>query len=80
MTSVMDTLFGPIPREYCSYFYIMSVLFGFAFLLFIISMFSILIFKGFNQKLLLNISMLAFNTFLGYLANRLFYTMCVRTL
>ena len=74
----MTTYFGPLNREYCAYFYFMSILF---FMLFILAIFGVVmavIMKG--QKMdylfILNSSMIIFNTLLAYFVNRLLNTMC----
>jgi hypothetical protein len=78
----MNSYFGPLPREYCVYFLILAVFFG---ILFVISLFSIATFiimhyKKINSLFIVNSFLILFNTFLGYLANRLLYTMCVKSI
>ena len=37
MASLMDQYFGPLPREYCVYFYALSIVFGVMFLMSVVS-------------------------------------------
>lgn len=82
MSNFMDTYFGPLPREYCVYFYALSIVFGFIFVVSLVSFLSVLIFhfKKLNMMAILNTSMLLINTFLAYLVNRLLHTMCVKSI
>ena len=78
----MDKYFGPLPREYCVYFYILSVICGFIFVTSAISIayFMIMHFKKVNTMFVINSLMVLFNTFLAYVANRLLHTMCVKSI
>lgn len=82
MASFIDNYFGPLPREYCVYFYALSFIFGFTFVFSAISIaiFMVTNFKKVNAMFVANSLLLLFNTFLGYLANRLLHTMCVKTI
>ena len=77
MNEMMNYLFGPVGKEYCMYFYFLSV---FAFILFILSTVSVvmLTMKG-KMKDLLTSFLLVFQPFLLYFVNRLFYSMCVNS-
>lgn len=82
MNSFMNKFFGPLPREYCVYFYILSIIFG---ILFVVSLFSIVSFmimniKKVNSMFIINSLLVLSNTFLAYLANRLLNTMCVKSI
>ena len=71
------TLFGPLPREYCLYYYALSVLF--AFLTGVACLGTILLHM---QGRVRHGSMAAGaipTLFLAYFTNRLLYTMCART-
>ena len=78
----MDKYFGPLPREYCVYFYILSVICGFIFVTSAISIayFMLMHFKKVNTMFVINSLMVLFNTFLAYVANRLLHTMCVKSI
>ena len=82
MHDFMDEFFGPLPREYCVYFYALSIIFG---LTFIISLLSILTFvitkyKKVNATFVANSIMILINIFFVYLSNRLLHTMCVKSI
>jgi len=80
--STMDKYFGPLPREYCVYFYVLSIAFG---LMFVSSVISIVYFmltnmKKVNTMFFVNHIFVLLNTFLAYLVNRLLHTMCVKSI
>ena len=74
----MTTYFGPLSREYCTYFYLMSIIFFVFFILSIIGVVSAVVMKGkkIDFMFILNSSMLILNTLLAYFVNRLLNTMC----
>ena len=74
----MTTYFGPLSREYCTYFYFMSILWFVFFILSIIGVVSAVIMKGkkMDFMFIINSSMLILNTLLAYFVNRLLNTMC----
>ncbi len=78
----MDTYFGPLPREYCAYFYFLSILFGILFVFSAISIgyFMVTRFRRVNAMFISNALLVLANTFLAYIANRLLHTMCVRSI
>ncbi len=81
MNSFMDKYFGPLPREYCVYFYALSVLFGVMFAFSVVSMlyFMVMHMKRVNMMFIANSFFMILNTFLAYLVNRLLHTMCVKS-
>jgi len=78
MSDFMTTYFGPLSREYCAYFYFMSILFFVFFILSIIGVLSAVFMKGkkMDFMFIVNSSMLILNTLLAYFVNRLLNTMC----
>ena len=78
----MDKYFGPLPREYCVYFYLLSIIFGtlFVFSAISIAFFMIMHFKKVNITFIINSVMVLINIFLAYIANRLLHTMCVKVI
>ncbi len=82
MNSFMDKYFGPLPREYCVYFYALAVIFGvsFGFSVISIAYFMIMHFKKVNMMFIANSFFVILNTFLAYLVNRLLHTMCVKSI
>lgn len=79
MDDINDALFGPLSRDYCLWFYILS-LFGFiALVLYIIPAiyFGIVKRKGFDYYLsVIGISVVYA---IAYLQNRLLHTMCLNS-
>ena len=83
MTSnFMDQYFGPLPRDYCAYFYILSIVFGVMFIATAVSIayFMIMHIKKINTMFIVNSIFILLNTYLAYLANRLLHTMCVKAI
>jgi len=78
----MDAYFGPLGKEYCVYFYVLSIIFGVTFVLSAISIGSFIVMhsKKVDSMFVANSFLILFNTFLAYLSNRLLNTMCVKTL
>ena len=80
--SFMDQYFGPLPREYCVYFYVLSIAFGITFVMSAISIayFMITNIKKVNTMFVVNSIFILLNSFLAYIANRLLHTMCVKSI
>ncbi len=80
--SFIDQYFGPLPREYCVYFYALSILFAIMFVssLLSIAYFTITHIKKVNVMFIVNSIFILLNTFLAYLVNRLLHTMCVKSI
>lgn len=78
----MDQYFGPLPRDYCVYFYVLSIVFGVMFITTAISIayFMIMHIKKINTMFIVNSIFILLNTYLAYLANRLLHTMCVKAI
>ena len=81
----IDNLFGPLPKEYCSYFYIMSVFFYVLLIIFIVLSLGYLL-KNYNNLkeikfvLFIYVIQLVTTLFLSYFVNRLLYSMCINSL
>ena len=82
MNNFMDAYFGPLGKEYCVYFYVLSIIFGVTFVLSAISIGSFIVMhsKKVDSMFIANSFLILFNSFLAYLSNRLLNTMCVMTL
>ena len=80
--SFMDQYFGPLPREYCIYFYALSIAFGIMFVVSAVSIgyFMITNIKKVNKMFVVNSIFILLNSFLAYFANRLLHTMCVKAI
>ena len=81
-SSFMNQYFGPLSREYCVYFYALSIIFA---VMFVMSAVSIAVFmvtniKKVNLMFIVNSILILLNSFLAYFANRLLHTMCVKAI
>ena len=74
MASLVDNLFSPLGKEYCVYFYWLSVI-AFIFLLIVLYNSLIVLLKGKFNVLYFVISL--FGPGLMYFNNRLLYSMCL---
>lgn len=81
-SSFMNQYFGPLSREYCIYFYALSIIFGIIFAMTVLSIgyFMITHIKKINMMFIVNSSLVLLNSFLAYFANRLLYTMCIKAI
>jgi len=81
-STFMDQYFGPLPREYCVYFYALSIIFGIMFIISIVSIayFMITHIKKVNTMFIVNSIFILLNSFLAYLVNRLLHTMCIKAI
>jgi hypothetical protein len=82
LNSFMNKYFGPLPREYCVYFYALSIVFGIMFATSAVSItyFMIMHIKKVNTMFIINSVFILLNSFFVYLANRLLHTMCVKSI
>ena len=71
---MLDTLFSPLSKEYCLYFYYLSVI-SFVFLFVALYNGIVLLIKGKTNFIQVILHLLA--PFLLYFNNRLLYSMCV---
>ena len=81
MFDFMDNLFGPLGKEFCIYYYVLSIL---SFISFIIATFFILFKivknpKSVNSDFLFKSGLIILYTIIPYYINRLLYTMCINS-
>ena len=78
-TAFMNRYFGPLPKEYCAYFYFLSVLFGLYFIIIVFAMFgySAMNFNKLNVSLVFKSFYVLLSVLVIYFANRLLHTMCL---
>ncbi len=82
MSDLITTFFGPLDKNACVYFLIISVLF-FISLILLLGTELLYILRNFNKlnfRTLSNGLIVIFNIFVAYFVNRLLYTMCSKTL
>ena len=79
MIPSMEYLFGPLDKGYCVYFYYLSIIF---FAIFAISFFLVVVNLLSKKKSMsfTSIYLVLTQPFLMYFINRLYYSMCVRSL
>lgn len=76
MDDVMNSLFGPLHKDYCAWFYYLSV---FGFVLFLLAfgiMISLAVIKKRNAAFYVNSVMILLGYGIFYFQNRLLHTMC----
>lgn len=78
----MDKLFGPLGKEWCVYFYILSIVAYVAFILAVFGLGAYLVarYDKLNSNHVFNLAIIIVNTFFVYIGQRLLHTMCVRSL
>ena len=81
MDGFLNTYFGPLGREYCLYFYLMSMFFFVMIVLGVIGIIAGIISKGKKTEasFILHSVMLLSNAVLAYFINRLLHTMCINS-
>lgn len=81
MDDFMRNYFGPLGKEWCLYFYLLSIFFLVAFVLAIISIIVSMIYnkKKIDSMFIANSVAILFNTLLAYFVNRLLNTMCLNS-
>ena len=82
MSDFMSNYFGPLSKDYCMYFYLMSIIFFVIMVLGIIGVIFAMINKPkqINVMFFINSAMLLMNSVLAYLVNRLLHTMCANSI
>ena len=78
----LDSIYGPLDKQSCIYFFVLTIFFFITFIIIIISglIFSIKNYKNINSMYIFRGILLLFNAFLAYFVNRLLYNMCIRSL
>lgn len=82
MSNFVTDYFGPLNKDACVYFLIISVIF-FITLVLVLGSEIIYVFqhlKKLNLRMFTNGILVLFNIFLAYFVNRLLYTMCTKSL
>ena len=75
--NIMNTIYGPLPKDYCLYFYIISVCSFIAMIFILILALFIGITKKKNISFYLQALMGALAYGIFYFQNRLLYSMCI---
>jgi hypothetical protein len=80
MSNLTDQLFGPLSKQFCAYFYYLSIINYFVFVFLLLSMLYIGIFKRKDGAFYLQMVMTALLYGIMYFQNRLLHSMCVNSL
>lgn len=78
----MNMVFGPLNKDACNYFYIWSIAFAILFVMTLSGMIYSISnnYRRHGQLHFMHYAMILINIGFGYFANRLFHTMCIRSL
>jgi hypothetical protein len=78
----MRNYFGPLGKEWCLYFYVLSIIFFITFFLILIGIIITAVTKPKKMDMMFigNIVVLLFNSILAYFVNRLLNTMCMNSI
>jgi len=78
----MDKLFGPLGKEWCVYFYLLSIVSYVAFVLAVFGLGGYLVarYNKLNSSHVLNLLIIIVNSFFVYISQRLLHTMCIKSL
>ena len=82
MNHFFQTFFGPLNKNSCVYFLLLTIFFFsiLAFFLMLEIIYFIKNYKNLNIRSFMNALLIFFNLFLGYFVNRILYTMCSNSL
>jgi hypothetical protein len=82
MSGFLDTYFGPLGKDNCRWFYLASIIAGFAFMITLTGAIIVIVthFKKMDYLLLSNMFFMLLNMFIIYFVNRLLHSMCIRSL
>ena len=81
MSKFMNTYFGPLSKDWCVYFLILTILFFITLVLTLIGNIVYIVKHYKSMKPIDYISgiLILFNIFIAYFVNRLLYTMCTKS-
>lgn len=77
---LFDSITGSLSKDYCIYFYILTILSFIGLVVSILSLVFALFSKKLSPEIFVGMLALPFSIFLNYLSNRLLYNMCLATL
>jgi len=80
MSNIVDTLFGPLGKEYCIWFYFLSIFSFVALLLAIVPALFYGIMKKKDFGYFFSVILGSLNLFIAYFVNRLLHSMCMGTM
>jgi hypothetical protein len=77
---MFDSITGSLSKDYCLYFYILTILTFVSFFFSLIALAAGLFRKKFSIEVFLGLLSAPISLFLAYLGNRLLYNMCISSL
>jgi hypothetical protein len=77
---LFDSITGSLSKDYCLYFYILTILSFISFFFSLIALAAGLFRKKFTMEVFLGLLSAPVSLFLAYVANRLLYNMCVSSI
>jgi hypothetical protein len=82
MSNIMNTLFGPLGKVNCLYFYFLSILFFVIFIIILLNRVYKIIkqYKKLNSDFYITSIIILVYTLIPYYINRLMYSVCVNSL
>jgi hypothetical protein len=80
MNGFADALFGPLPRSYCAYFYILSIIGLLAVLISLFGLGKLMMDKSSDRKSYMAATIGALTYGIIYFQNRILHGMCVHSL
>jgi len=80
MNGFVDALFGPLPRSYCAYFYILSIIGLLAVLISLFGIGKLIVDKSSDRKSYMAATIGALTYGIIYFQNRILHGMCVHSL
>ncbi len=80
-SNFVNKFFGPLPKDYCNYFFYMSVFFFIVLTSSLASMGVMFItnYKSINLRVLMQWMYLLVNALLAYYVNRMLYSICINS-
>ena len=79
----MNKYFGPLNKDWCIYFYFLSIIFFVSFVISLVTILGVLLYKPselFTFKFLFHTVLVLLYSIVPYFVNRLLYSMCTSSL
>ena len=82
MNNFMDYFFGPLSKDYCLYYYILSIIMAITFVILLVVFihFTLTEEKKIKWTMIMSMFSTLFSIFMSYFVARLLYSMCSRSL
>lgn len=80
MVDIMDYLYGPLSKDWCLYFYILSIFYFISFLFTIIGFIRYITSKNVDYNIAITSFMFSISVLVAYFVMRLLHGMCINSL